>query len=76
MRLREANDDFSPSAIRNCCLRKLLTPLVGRPTQSLMMSGWVWSFTSVSKRLQRMILEAIEATLYTEKTESPNRSEN
>lgn len=69
-KLRSNNDDFSPSAIRS-----ILTNETGDtqrwPNDEEFKDGWMHSdfYRRVKKATQRVILEAIEATLHTGKTE-------
>lgn len=70
MRLRAENDDFSPQAVRSHLLKE--TADTQRwPDDREFKLAWLGIdfYKRLKKATQRMILEAIESALYTEKTE-------
>lgn len=69
-KLREANDDFSPDAIRAYLLQETLDTSRW-PKDAEFKDAWVAIdfYKRLKKSIQRMILEAIEGALHTDKTE-------
>lgn len=70
MKLRESNDDFSPGAVRSYLLKETVDTSRW-PDDSEFNDAWtnIDFYKRLKKATQRMILEAIEGALYTEKTE-------